>query len=1602
MKRSVKTMFITVLMLVMVLMLAACSNAKINFSQEQAQVGSVTLTAPEDNVGEVGIKPVFKWSAAENAKSYTLLIATDRDFEEIIFTRKDLAQNEFKMSSSLYNNTQYYWQVKAHGVGGNNTADSPVRSFTTKPEALQEEEQMLDDFEGYEYVALLQSEYYAPNGDVAKINLLENSADSDFSFSEFFEEGKLLEIEYDLHTHKFSNFTRNLHRSLLGTDGISLKVGNMGSSIKIVLDIFEKSGEGFRVYATVRGLVPYEMKIPYSAFQRHPDAGTHQDGILQVEDIAKFTLAIATDAETSKGKAYIDDIKAFVDKSVTEIVNTGYIAAPMEGNTPIIDLSQTTVNELKKTMDYHPDGGVSSFDITDTDPKQLKWVYGYDSAANKYWSMLRKTGYWNMENNHGISLRVRGNKSNNKLVIQLRDADGEMFYLKLTMNFDNEVELKIPFSTLVLKSVDDWGIEVDGLLHKQIINEISFTMESNVYDSSAKGGTIYLSDINVFSDPEVKGLTIDGTDIQTVDLFHDFEKDEQGQPFDISSIIITDAEVEVAEDTALFGENLLKVVTDSATATVDFNRSAQLSNASGITFWARSSHANITLDFVLQANNGNNYTQSFYLNNGLNFLVLRMSNFKYSGNSLPATAEIDNYFITLRHTAGTEIEVLLDNFYAYNTYNSTPLGRTVIDMIGKEIRSLPAEIDESNYESVKQKTSAITNLILQNSSNTDIAFSLIGLAPYITAFFDALNKIDDVEIGRKFEFGSVFKTNMVVQHGKDFAVHGFGRANEAVTVEFLGETISTTSDANGRFEVVFPASIMLPNTAGKILKATGEDGRVAEVYAVLIGDVYMVMGQQALLNNAPTDLTFTKSANVRIYTAESVLSGSPQSVTLNSGWNRTNTASYIYSNSILSFISNKIYEQNNGVPVGFIVVAYGTSTPLEAYASAQALPEMYIDMKEGYHAHSIYDTYINPLLGANLSGIIMMHGGGIVTDAQRYVDIMQSIQEDMQDKFGASQLPMYVLQSAVLSRFTQFSYNAAQSGLYGKDNFHIIPATDIEVLNGAGLSKIAVRLVDSILNDVTCPYATNIELVDNQYVITFSENVTYIGAFLDGFWLGNAEGEFDRNAVVTVSGNKVTVACSLADFEFNNVFYNLNGRGNLVSASNPLLPVGSFGTFAPYTIKSYNYIDEMKYENKADFDKTWQLRIAGVTQESMGTAVTIVNGEDKINFNYASKGMQILASPVNTERTARDVTDIRVWVKTAKNINFQCYLWFGAYPTDAKRYNTSLNVYYPDGGYVYIPLANVWGSVENLLDSLTHIGIGLDAWDTGTVQIGEITFIKAQLPSLFNPVKPAYGGVVVPNEPIEFLWEVSKRAETYELVIKDDQNNTILSTTTSNFYYTYQTGLAKGTYTYQITAINAYGEWQTGEIQFIVSEILKKDTLFFDFEMSEQEFKDTFKYRNALASPPWDDITAPIYASIEDVERQDGQTSKAVKIDTALTDEAYQDYYLAIRGAIDGNEAFGARYLKFWYKSNVELSSLNENARIEINLYIGSNHYYARIYDVPAGEGYIYVSLSSFSKGSSSNPDLAISMIDGMSIGVNVSAGAVVYFDDISLTYNKN
>lgn len=98
-------------------------------TQQQITLNPPVLLSPENNSSSIPTNPVLEWSSVENASSYTLQIATDADFENIIVDDTEITDTS-NQATDLIMNTTYYWRVKAVN-NEDESSWSEVWSFTT-------------------------------------------------------------------------------------------------------------------------------------------------------------------------------------------------------------------------------------------------------------------------------------------------------------------------------------------------------------------------------------------------------------------------------------------------------------------------------------------------------------------------------------------------------------------------------------------------------------------------------------------------------------------------------------------------------------------------------------------------------------------------------------------------------------------------------------------------------------------------------------------------------------------------------------------------------------------------------------------------------------------------------------------------------------------------------------------------------------------------------------------------------------------------------------------------------------------------------------------------------------------------------------------------------------------------------------------------------------------------------------------------------------------------------------------------------------------------------------------------------------------------------
>jgi hypothetical protein len=95
-----------------------------------AMPGAPTLVGPANGATGVSVQPTFTWTASSQALSYTLEIATDAGFTNIVHTANGLGGTSYN-GAVLNTNTKYYWRVRPANTCGAGSS-SVVFNFRTQ------------------------------------------------------------------------------------------------------------------------------------------------------------------------------------------------------------------------------------------------------------------------------------------------------------------------------------------------------------------------------------------------------------------------------------------------------------------------------------------------------------------------------------------------------------------------------------------------------------------------------------------------------------------------------------------------------------------------------------------------------------------------------------------------------------------------------------------------------------------------------------------------------------------------------------------------------------------------------------------------------------------------------------------------------------------------------------------------------------------------------------------------------------------------------------------------------------------------------------------------------------------------------------------------------------------------------------------------------------------------------------------------------------------------------------------------------------------------------------------------------------------------------
>ena len=254
----------------------------------------------------------------------------------------------------------------------------------------------------------------------------------------------------------------------------------------------------------------------------------------------------------------------------------------------------------------------------------------------------------------------------------------------------------------------------------------------------------------------------------------------------------------------------------------------------------------------------------------------------------------------------------------------------------------------------------------------------------------------------------VFTDHMVLQRNKPVPVYGSAEAGEKVTVAFGGQTLSTTADTMGNWQVMLPA--MKENAKGQQMTIVGAN--TTTLNDVMIGDVWLCSGQSNMdmrldACNRKQDIDSADFPGIRYLDVK--------------GWSvcQPETAGRISGTAF--YFARKIYQENSGtIPIGLIVAAFGGS-PIDLWLAPEGLVDIpVLDplWREPALTPEVFDffhRFIHPLVPYGIKGAIWYQGENSerrVLSPDSYFLKMKALVEGWKRVWAMDDFPFYYVMIA--------------------------------------------------------------------------------------------------------------------------------------------------------------------------------------------------------------------------------------------------------------------------------------------------------------------------------------------------------------------------------------------------------------------------------------------------------------------------------------------------------------------------------------------------------------------------------------------------------------
>ena len=216
---------------------------------------------------------------------------------------------------------------------------------------------------------------------------------------------------------------------------------------------------------------------------------------------------------------------------------------------------------------------------------------------------------------------------------------------------------------------------------------------------------------------------------------------------------------------------------------------------------------------------------------------------------------------------------------------------------------------------------------------------------------------------------AVFGEHMILQRGKPVPVYGSAAAGEKISVTFHGQSLTTTADARGNWQLKLAA--MSAESGGQPLTVRGTNSLTFN--DVLVGDVWLCSGQSNMdmrLGGCerPADVAGADFPGIRQFSAPT------------GAWKVCTPASAAEFSGVAYYFARKIYQdQRAQIPIGLMLAAVG-GTKIDLWLAPDGLIDipvlhpLYRQTGVPGGPFSLFEKLVKPLVPYGIRGAIWYQG----------------------------------------------------------------------------------------------------------------------------------------------------------------------------------------------------------------------------------------------------------------------------------------------------------------------------------------------------------------------------------------------------------------------------------------------------------------------------------------------------------------------------------------------------------------------------------------------------------------------------------------------------